>query len=139
MQSPPLVDSLSCIDWSKNIKNFFATTGWDGSLKIYQVGLGQGQCCIQEKASYFVPNGMPLTVCCWNQDSSLLFVGAIDGAIRCLDTNSGVFYDIGMHKSQQALNHMSFLADKNVLLTTAYDNDINFWQPGTYQGPVRSI
>jgi WD40 repeat protein len=82
---------------------------------------------------------MPLTTCCWNQDSTLLFVGAIDGAIRCLDTNSGQFYDIGMHKSQQPLNYMSFLADKNVLLTTAYDTEVNFWQVGTFQGPINSI
>jgi hypothetical protein len=43
-----------------------------------------------------------------------------------------------MHKSQQPLNHMSFL-NQNVLLTTAYDTDVNFWQVGTVQGPIKSI
>lgn len=81
---------------------------------------------------------MPLTTCCWNYDSSLIFVGAIDGAIRGLDINSGQFYDVGMHKNGAPLNYLSFLADKNVLLTTAYDTDVNFWQLGT-QAPVHSI
>lgn len=52
----------------------------------------------------------------------------MDGAIKVYDTGSGQVADIGRHNS--AINSLQFSSNQNILISTGYENIVNFWQPG---------
>lgn len=52
----------------------------------------------------------------------------MDGSIKVYDTGSGQVADIGRHNF--AINSLQFAPAQNVLISTGYENTVNFWQPG---------
>jgi WD40 repeat protein len=66
--------------------------------------------------------------CCWNSDCTALYVGCIDGTIKIIDVNTQNVNDIGKHTA--AVSNLHYIPQQNALISTAYENNIHFWQGG---------
>ena len=79
---------------------------------------------------------MPALKCTWNDQNTNIYVGLADGSIKAYDLGSNQVADIGRHGA--AINSLHFIPGQNALISTAYENTINTWQPGN-PNPVLSI
>ena len=132
---PPYSDSISSLAWSSpNIGNYFATTSWDGELRILSVEQGQFGPCILQKLSYKFP--FPALKCTWNDQGNHIYVGLLDGSIKLFDVGSSQVADIGRHNA--AISSLHFVPGMNAVVSTGYEATAQIWQPGT-PNPVMSI
>jgi mRNA export factor len=60
----------------------------------------------------------------------------MDGSIKVYDLGSGQTMDIGRHGA--AISGLHFVPGQNVIISTAYEATINFWQPGN-PSPVLTL
>ena len=128
----PFNDSISHISWSAN-GPYFATASWDSEIRLMEVQAGY-QSSINQKAVYKFP--MPALKCAWNDNANQLYVGLMDGTIKAYDMNTGQVGDIGRHNA--AISSLHYIPGQNVIVSTGYENTVQFWQPGN-QNPVLSI
>ena len=77
---------------------------------------------------------MPLATA-WNGDWSALYIGCMDGSIKIMDINTQTISDMGRHNA--SISKLHYVPQKNVLISSAYENTINFWQGGP--NPVYNI
>lgn len=129
-----LTESASSIQWvSFPNMPIFAATFWDKSVRVFEVTQTPNGPGIVQK---FVTglNTVPLS-CCWNADCSALYVGNMDGTVKIVDINTQNCSDIGKHNGGVANLH--YIPQQNVLLSSAYENNIHFWQGGP--NPVFSV
>lgn len=126
----PLTSSVKSISWSPEPDNkMFAATSWDNSVRIFKAdSFGIANVCDTQVAS-------PALACCWNDDSTVLFLGCMDGTIKIMDVNTLQMSEIGKHQAPvTSLHHIPKL---NILLSSAFENSIHFWQNGPQ--PVYSV
>lgn len=83
----PFDEAISHIAWAPTIPNVFAATTWSGQLRVYEVGSSSYGCAITQKGEYKFQQ--PAMRCVWNGDSSVIYVGLMDGTIKGLDVGSG--------------------------------------------------
>jgi mRNA export factor len=132
---PAYADSVSSLAWSSpNIGNFFATTSWDGELRILSVEQGQYGPAIFQKLSYKFP--FPALKCTWNDQGSQIYVGLMDGSIKVFDLGSSQTADVGRHNA--AISSLHFVPGMNAIVSTGYESTAQIWQLGT-PNPVMSI
>lgn len=82
-----LGDSASSLQWLQNSQmNIFAGTFWDKTLRIFDVTQTSTGPSIVQKVMTTLATAP--TCCCWNADSSALYVGCIDGTIKIVDVNT---------------------------------------------------
>ena len=114
---PNYSDSISSIAWAPNhIGNFFATTSWDGELRIVAVEQGQfGPAIFQKNLNKFAS---PTLKCTWNDQGNQIYVGLMDGSIKLYDLGSGQNVDVGRHGS--AISSLHFVPGMNAIVTTAF-------------------
>ena len=111
----------------------FATTFWDKSLRIFKVTqTPNGPGIFQKMATNF--NTVPLASC-WNGDCSALYVGCMDGTIKIMDINTQTISEVGKHNA--SITKLHYIPQQNILISSAYENNINFWQGGP--NPVLSV
>lgn len=72
---------------------------------------------------------------CWNADSTALYVGCMDGTIKIVDINTMNVSEIGKHNA--SINSLHYVPQQNILISTAYENNICFWQGGP--SPVLNV
>lgn len=129
--SVQLQDSVSNICWMNptsynNCPTMFATTCWDKTIRIFELTQNYGGNSIVQKA---ITNLTSPGICCtWSPDNTSLYVGCGDGAIKQLNLNTMGFTDVGKHNA--GISGIHFSANMNILISTAYENSINFWQGG---------
>lgn len=132
---PNYADSISSIAWaSAQIPNYFATTSWDGELRVLSVEQGQYGTAIFQKSSYKF--NMPALKCVWSDQNNIIYVGLLDGSIKAYDLGSGQVADIGRHGA--GISGLHFVQGMNAIVSTAYENNIHIWQPGS-PNPVMTI
>lgn len=78
----------------------------------------------------------PLTKCAWSEDGQTIYVGDITGLIQSFSIQTPQFMDMG--KQNAAISALHVIPGQNVLISAAYENTINFWQPGNNQ-PVFTV
>eukprot|EP00919_Chromeraceae_sp_WS-2016_P064692 GHVR01153247.1.p1 GENE.GHVR01153247.1~~GHVR01153247.1.p1 ORF type:complete len:253 (-),score=17.55 GHVR01153247.1:1497-2231(-) len=131
----PLVESVSSISWANtNTGPIFAATTWDGMLGIYEATKSQYGPTITQKIITKIM--APLTKCCWNPDNTILYVGCGDGTIKAFDITTSNIVDVGKHNT--AISSLYTIPNQNVLISTGYEKEINFWQPGN-NTPVYTV
>lgn len=124
---PNYNDSISSIAWaSQQLPNYFATTSWDGELRVLSVEPGQFGNAIFQKLTYKFP--LPALKCTWNDQNNHIYVGLIDGTIKVFDVASQQVGDIGRHGA--GISSLHFVPGMNAIISTAYENNIHVWQPG---------
>lgn len=134
-QSVPLfTESISHIAWAPTIPNVFACTTWDGDLRIIEVTQNQLGKFLQQKFSMKMPQ--PALKCTWNDQSSQLFVGLIDGTVKAIDINTQQTADMFKHTS--AISSLHFIPNMNSLICTGYDTTIKCYQVGN-PSPILTI
>jgi hypothetical protein len=102
---PNYNDSVSSITWAPpQLPNFFATTSWDGELRVLAI-----------KSA-------------WSDQQNHIYVGLLDGSIKCFDLGSSQVADIGRHNA--AISSLHFAPGNNLLVSTAYESTVSVWQPG---------
>ena len=123
-------DSISSLAWMSmngNIpSNYFASVGWDSTLRLYEVNQANYGSSIVQKST--TPLGVPALSCCWALDNSKIFIGCIDGSIKAVDTNNMAVTDVGKHTS--GVSSLHIIPNQNILISTAYEKNIQFWQMG---------
>jgi WD40 repeat protein len=112
----PFNDSFSSIAWAPNVPQVFASTSWDGELRIFDVTQGAYGTAIIQKLSYKFP--MPALKCTWNDQSTQIYVGLMDGTIKAFDINSGQVADVGRHSS--AISSLSFIPGMNTIVSSGF-------------------
>ncbi|CAM6006158.1 unnamed protein product [Sphagnum balticum] len=122
----PFNDSFSSIAWSPTLGPIFASTSWDGELRVYEVGQTQMGPAISQKLAYKFNS--PALKCCWSSQTNHIYVGLMDGSIKAFDVNTSQLADIGKHNT--AISSLNFIPGQNALISTGYDNIVNFWSPG---------
>ena len=132
---PPLTDTISDISWVTGQQaNIFAATCWDGNLRLFEVIQGAYGSSIQSKLQLKVNS--PLTACCWSADNSALYIGCGDGSIKAVDINTSNIVDVG--KQNAGISGLHYIPNQNVVIASAYENNIGFWKMGN-NGPVFSM
>lgn len=128
--SAPLPEAVSHIDWiPNNMGNVFAVTCWDGTLRVYEVINNGYSASITQKIS--TKAKAPLTKCAWSQDGQNIYVGDVTGLVQAYNIANGNFVDIGKHNA--AISAIHVVPGQGIIITAAYENIINFWQPGNNQ------
>lgn len=113
----------------------FAASTWDGRLHVYNCELSKlGYTSIVEKFSLKMP--APVLGIAWNSQNNGLFLGCADRHLRELDLNWKGYTTIGQHFGP--IRDVFYLPYENVIISTSYDKNINFWQQGNHQ-PVHNI
>ena len=132
---PNYQDSISSIAWAPpQIGNFFATTSWDGELRIMSLEQGQfGPAIFQKNATKFNSAAMK---CTWNDQGNQIYVGLMDGSIKLYDLGSGQVAEVGRHGAP--ISSLNFVPGMNSVISTAYQPTIQIWQQGN-SNPVLSI
>jgi len=102
-------------------------------MRLFEVQSGY-QSGINQKAAYKFP--LPALKCAWNDQSNHLYVGLMDGSIKAYDLNSGQVADIGRHSA--GISSLHYVPGQNVIISTGYENNVHFWQPGQ-PNPVLSV
>ena len=115
---------------SATSNNYFSSVGWDSTLRLYEVSQGS----IIQKSSAFLET--PALSCCWAPDNSKIFAGCIDGTIKAIDTSNMSVTGIG--KQTAGISSLHMVANQNILISTAYENNIQFWQLGS-PNPVFTV
>ncbi len=123
---PPFTDTISHIAWAPTIPNIFACTTWDGDLRIIEVTQNQLGRCMQQR--FFLKMPQPALKCTWNDQSSQLFIGLIDGTVKAMDINTQQTADIFKHTT--AINSLHFIPNMNSLICSGYDTSIKCYQIG---------
>lgn len=133
-QSVSLADSASSLRWYQNPQmSIFAGTFWDKTIRIFEVTQANGGPTIVQKVMSTLP--VAPTCSCWNADCTALYVGCVDGTIKMVDVNTMNVTDVGKHNA--SISNVHFVPQQNILISTAFENSINFWQ-GSPQ-PVLSV
>ena len=128
-------DSLSSIAWaSQQMPNFFATTSWDGELRVLAIEQGQFGPAIFQKVSYKFQ--MPALKCTWNEQNTNIYVGLLDGSIKVYDLGSGQVADVGRHNA--GISSLHFIPGMNAIISTAFESNVHVWQPGN-PNPLMTI
>lgn len=70
----------------------------------------------------------PLTKCIWSQDCQTIYVGDVTGLIQAFNVQTQQFVDIGKHNT--AISALHIVPGQNIVISTAFENSIHFWQPG---------
>lgn len=123
---PAFTDSFSSISWAPSIPQVFASTAWNGELRVFEVAsTGYGNAIVQKMSFNFQ---QPAVKCCWNDQSTQIYVGLIDGGIKLYDINSGQVAEVGRHSA--AISSLHFVPGMNTVVSSAYESNIQFWQPG---------
>lgn len=78
----------------------------------------------------------PALKCAWNDQGTQIYVGSMDGSIKCFDLGSNQTVDVGRHNS--AISSLHFVPNMNAIISTSYESNIQFWQLGN-QNPVLTI
>lgn len=114
---PIFQDSISAISWAPaQIGNIFATTSWDGELRVMSVEQGQfGPAILQKMTSKF---NFPALKCTWNDQGNQIYVGLMDGSIKLYDLGSGQTIDVGKHGAP--ISSLHFVPGMNAIISTAY-------------------
>lgn len=120
--------------WATNLQNIFAATSWDGELRVFEVANGAYGFAILQKLAYKFPS--PALKCVWNDQCTQIYVGLMDGTIKIYDLGSGQTADMGRHNV--SISSLNFVPGQNVLVSTGYENIINFWQAGN-PNPVLTV
>jgi mRNA export factor len=123
----PFPDSISSLAWSPIGNRIFATTSWGGELRAYEIF----QTDITQRIAYKF--ALPALKCCWNDAGNQLFVGLMDGAVKCYDIASGQVADIG--KQGAAISSLHFLSGLNAVVSSGYESTVQVWRLGT-PGPA---
>ena len=124
---PGYNDSISSIAWAnQQLPNYFATTSWDGELRVLSLEQGQFGPAIFQKMSYKFPS--PALKCTWSDQNNHLYVGLLDGTIKAFDLGSSQVADIGRHNA--GISSLHFVPGMNAIVSTAYESQVNVWQPG---------
>jgi mRNA export factor len=137
MSTPPFEDSVSCIAWTPAIAagtkpTMFAVGTWDGYVRIFNVEqTQQGSVGIVQKFS--MKQTAPVLGLAWNGQNNGLFAGCADNFVRAIDLTSSKSMDMGKHNSP--VKDVFFVPSQNMVISTSYDKNINFWQMGN-QNPV---
>jgi len=131
---PPLGEAFSSMAWATNLQNIFASTSWDGDLRVFEVTNGAYGVTIIQKMSYRFTS--PALKCVWNDQCTQIYVGLMDGSIKIYDLGSGQTADMGRHNV--SISSLNYVPGQNVLVSTGYENIINFWQAGN-PTPVLTI
>jgi mRNA export factor len=123
---PAFSDSFSSISWAPSVPQVFASTAWNGELRIFEVAASAYGNAIIQKMSYSFPQ--PALKCAWNDQSTQIYVGLMDGTIKAYDLNSGTVADVGRHGA--AISSLHFVPGMNTIVSSGYENNIQFWQLG---------
>ena len=59
----------------------------------------------------------------------------MDGTIKIMDINTQTISEVGKHNA--SITKLHYIPQQNVLISSAYENNINFWQGGP--NPVLSV
>lgn len=70
----------------------------------------------------------PALKCTWNDQSSQLFIGLIDGTVKAIDINTQQNADLFKHTS--AISSLHFIPTMNTLICSGYDSLIKCYQVG---------
>lgn len=131
---PPINEAFSSISWAPNVPQVFAATSWDGEMRIFEVSQNGYGAAILQKISFKFPS--PALKCTWNDQSTQVYVGLMDGSVKVYDVNSGQTADVGKHSA--AISSLNFVPGMNTVVSTAYEPNIHFWQLGN-PNPVMSL
>jgi len=138
--TPPFDDSVSCITWTPPLApgtkpTMFAVGTWDGSIRVFNVEQNQmGAVCVLQKFSMKL--SAPVLGLAWNGQNNGLFAGCADNYIRAIDLSTSKSIDVGKHNSP--VKDIFFVPAQNIIISTSYDKNINFWQMGN-QNPAYNI
>lgn len=135
-QSVNLTESISSLSWMNSTGNnsFFSSVGWDSNLRIYEINQAQYGSTITQKSITNV--NVPILCSCWAPDNSKIFLGCIDGTVKAVDTSNMTATDIGKHNS--GVSTLNFIPNQNAIISTSYENNIQFWQLGN-PNPVYTL
>lgn len=130
----PFGDAFSSIAWAPNLNQIFATTSWDGDLRIFEVNNSYNGTAITQKFTYKFPS--PALKCTWNDIGTQIYVGLMDGSIKAFDVGSSQTIDIGRHNTSVSSVH--FVPGMNAIISTGYETNVQFWQLGN-QNPILTL
>lgn len=122
----PFNDSFSSISWAPSVPQVFASTSWNGELRIFEVTSSAYGNAIIQKMSYSFQS--PALKCAWNDQNSQIYVGLMDGAIKVFDIGSQQVADVGRHSA--GISSLHFVPGMNTIISTGYESNIQFWQMG---------
>lgn len=131
---PPFTDAFSSIAWAPSVPQVFATTSWDGEMRIFDVSQNAYGAALLQKMSFKFAS--PALKCAWNDQSTQIYVGLMDGSIKVYDVNSGQTADVGRHTA--GVSSLHFVAGMNAVISSGYEPNIHFWQLGN-PNPVMTV
>ncbi|XP_034896405.1 protein SPA1-RELATED 2 isoform X2 [Populus alba] len=136
---------LSCICWNSYIKNYLASTGYDGVVKLWDVSTGQGvfQYNEHEKRAWSVDFSQvcPTKLASGSDDCSmklwsinefsshsthLLAFGSADYRTYCYDLRNTRAPWCVLAGHDKAVSYVKFL-DSETLVTASTDNSLKIW------------
>jgi cell cycle arrest protein BUB3 len=112
----------------------FAVTTWDGTARIYEIVQSNIGYSITQK--FFIKVGTPVLSCCWNGQNTKLYVGCGDNILRSIELETSKITNVGKHNN--AIKDVFFIPNKNLILSTSYDKNINIWQDGN-MNPIANV
>ncbi|KAH9608582.1 hypothetical protein KSS87_022324 [Heliosperma pusillum] len=152
----PNTSKLSCVCWNSYVRNYLASSDYDGIVKLWDVSTGQGfsQYAEHEKRAWSV-DFSPLDPtrlasgsddCCvklWSinefssHSSNLLAFGSADYKIYCYDLrNANVPWCVlGGH--DKAVSYVKFV-DSSTLVSASTDNTLKLWDLNRSRSPGMS-
>jgi mRNA export factor len=123
---PAFTDSFSSISWAPTLPQVFAATAWNGELRVFEVtSSGYGNAIVQKMSFSFQ---QPALKCAWNDQSTQIYVGLMDGCIKVFDIGSGQAADVGRHSA--AISSLHFVPGMNTVVSSGYESNVQFWQLG---------
>jgi mRNA export factor len=122
----PFHEAFSSLSWAPNSFTLFATTAWDGEVRVFEVVNGAYSMAIVQKFSYKFPS--PALKCTWNDLGNQLYIGFMDGSIKAYDFGSNQIQDVG--RQNEAISSLHYIPGSNALISSGYEPTINIWQIG---------
>ena len=132
---PNYNDSISNVAWAnQQLPNYFATTSWDGELRVLSIEQGNYGPAIFQKMTYKFQS--PALKCTWNDQNTQIYVGLLDGSVKAFDLGSSQVADVGRHTA--GISSLHFVPGMNAIVSTAYESQVHVWQLGN-QSPAMTI
>ncbi|KAG8477478.1 hypothetical protein CXB51_030786 [Gossypium anomalum] len=136
---------ISCVCWNNYVKNYLASTDYDGVVQTWDAGTGQGLCQYNEHQkrawsvdfsqadpTKFASGSDDCSVKLWsiNKFSSfsphLLAFGSADYKVYCYDLRHSRIPLCTLAAHEKAVSYVKFL-DSNTLLSASTDNTLKSW------------
>jgi len=112
-------DSVASLVWSPTVLTMFATTSWDGLVRIYEATTAG----VNMKAQQAAPKAMLSAA--WSDDGMKLFFGGIDNKCYLWNLQTNQLIPVGVHND--IIERVFVVPGQGVFGTVSADRTVKYW------------